>query len=136
MILGRLRAWTRGTGNLSVIDIIVITLVLLVSVTGLGLALVFHGQAAGTKRQLTDLKSTIYARCEQRQTYDQSNHASVVADVELYQQILALQQQVPLPADPEQRALSLRYRDVIVQAKTRKEKAAEQGVIGTCAAYR
>lgn len=135
-ILRRLRAWAAGEGGVTVLDVIVVVLFLAVSITGLGLAIGFHSEAVGTKHQLTDLKRTIYTRCTQRQTYDESNHASVAADVDLYREILRLQQSVPLPADPKMRALTLEYRDAIVQAQTRKEKAAAQGVIGTCTAYR
>lgn len=124
-----MRALLRGerTGSVGVVLGLFALLCLLAS--SLGLTLDYRAQ-------IQDFKKTVYERCLQRQTYDESNHASVVADVELYQQILSLQDRVPEQTDPRRQALTREYRDAIVQAKTRKEKAAAQGVIGSCAIYK
>ena len=94
------------------------------------------GLTLAYRSQIRDFKRTVYERCLQRAAYDESNHASVVADVDLYRQILRLQDQSPPQQDPRLRALAQQYRDAIVQAEARKEKAAEQGVIGSCSIYR
>jgi hypothetical protein len=86
--------------------------------------------------QLHHFKTTIYERCLQRQAYDQSNHDSVLADVRLDTEVLHLQEQAPVPKDPKLRTLSLRYRDAISTALASKQRAADAGVIGSCAAYR
>jgi hypothetical protein len=124
-----MRALLRGerVGSVGVVLGLFALLCLLAS--SLGLTLEYRAQ-------IQDFKKTVYERCLQRAAYDESNHASVVADVELYQQILSLQDRVPEQTDPRRQALTREYRDAIVQAKTRKEKAAAQGVIGSCAIYK
>jgi hypothetical protein len=124
-----MRALLRGERNASVGVVLGLLALLCLLGSSLGLTLAY-------RHQLQDLKQTLYERCLQRQAYDESNHASVVADVQFYSQILSLQDRVPPQTDPRRQVLSEQYRDAIVAAKTRKEKAAAQGVIGTCSTVR
>jgi hypothetical protein len=85
---------------------------------------------------LRDLKHVIYKRCQQRQAYDQANHASIEADAELYRQLLDIADRAPRQTDPRLEVLVAEQRRVIAQAADRKAAAVRAGVIGSCNAYR
>lgn len=87
------------------------------------------------RAQIQDFKDTVYTRCLERTRIDLANNESVKADAELYQQLLDIADKAPRQANPTLAALVVEQRRVIEQARDRKEKAAQAGVIGDCAVY-
>jgi len=124
-----MRALLRGERTLTVTQVLALIGLLCLLASSLGLTLAYRAQ-------LKDLKATIYHRCLQRQSYDQSNHDSVAADADLYQQLLDIAKQAPRPTDPLLASLAARQEQVIRLAQQRKAAAARAGVIGSCASYR
>lgn len=97
---------------------------------GASLALTF-----AYRGQIEEFRDTVYTRCLERTRIDEANLDSVKADALLYQQLLDIASRAPQQTDPALARLVAEQRRVIAEARDRKEKAAEAGVVGNCAVY-
>lgn len=89
------------------------------------------------KQQAHDFQRTLYDRCLTRLQYDNANHASVAADVNLYESLLEQNARVPDSAiPPDLRDIAREQRRSIERALAEKRQAFKAGIPGDCEALK
>lgn len=124
------RKMLRGERVAGVLTFTAIGAVVLLAATGVILAVSYV-------RQASDFQNTLYERCLTRLQYDNANHASVAADVDLYESLLEQNDRVPASAiPPDLRDIAREQRESIERALAEKRKAFKAGIPGDCEALR